>query len=155
MIANGRSIGRIVVGVDGSRGSAAALRWASELALAEDAELVVVHVVEPASYDTAPVGLPRAVLNEADWRQAIHDELEGTWCAPLTRAGVRHRVRVEEGDAGPRLVAIAGEEHAGLVVTGHRGPRGLAELVQGGVSAFVTHHSPCPVAVVPAERQAA
>jgi nucleotide-binding universal stress UspA family protein len=149
------SIGRIVVGVDGSDGSAAALRWVSRLAVALDAELIVVHVIEPASYDTGSLGLPRAVLNEADWRQAIHDELEGTWCTPLTEAGVRHRTRVEEGHAGPRLVAVAAEEHAGLVVTGRRGLTRLAELLQGSVSAFVTHHSPCPVAVVPAARRAA
>jgi nucleotide-binding universal stress UspA family protein len=148
-------IGRIVVGVDGSDGSAAALRWASDLALAEDAELVVVHVVEPASYDAGALGLSRAVLNEADWRETIHDELEGTWCAWLNEAGVRHRTRVEAGRAGPALVAVAGVEHARLVVTGRRGLTGLAELFQGSVSAFVTHHSPCPVAVVPAERQAA
>lgn len=155
MTARSESIGRIVVGVDGSGGSAAALRWASDLARAEAAELVVVHVVEPASYDTGSLGLPRAVLNEADWRQAIHDELEGTWCAPLIDGGVRHRTRVEQGHAGPRLVAVAGEEHADLVVTGRRGLTGLAELLQGSVSTFVTHHAPCPVAVVPAERQAA
>ena len=115
----------------------------------------MVHVVEPASYDAGPLGLPRAALNEAEWRETIHDELEGTWCAPLTGAGVRHRTRVEEGWPGPRLVAVAADEQAGLLVTGRRGLTGLAELLQGSVSAFVTHHSPCPVAVVPAEREAA
>ena len=155
MTADNALIGGIVVGVDGSDGSAAALRWASAVALATDAELIVVHVIEPASYDTGPLGLPRAVLNEADWRRTIHDELEGTWCTPLTDAGVRHRTRVEEGHAGPCLVAVAAEDHAGLVVTGRRGLTGLAELLQGRVSAFVTHHSPCPVAVVPAGRQSA
>jgi len=144
-----------VVGVDGSEGSAAALRWAARLALAEDAELVVVHVLEPSSYDAGTLGLPRAVLNEADWRETIHDELEGTWCAPLHEAGIRHRTRVEEGHAGPGLVAVAAEEHAGLVVTGQRDVSGQAELLQGSVSAFVTHHAPCPVAVVPARRQVA
>ena len=155
MIAENGSLQSIVVGVDGSDESAAALGWASHLALALDAELIVVHVVEPASYRAGTLGLPRAVLDEAGWRQTIHDELEGTWCAPLTEAGVRHRTRVEVGNAGPRLVAVAAEDHAGLVVIGRRGLNGLAELLQGSVSAFVTHHSPCPVTVVPARRRAA
>jgi nucleotide-binding universal stress UspA family protein len=144
------AIGRIVVGVDGSEESAAALRWAARLALAEDAELVVVHVLEPSAFEAGPLGLPRAVLNEADWRETIHDEMEGTWCAPLHEAGVRHRARVEEGHPGLGLVAVATEEHAGLVVTGRRGLSGPAEALQGSVSAFVTHHAPCPVTVVPA-----
>jgi len=149
------SIGRIVVGIDGSPGSAAALRWATGVARATGAEVIAVHVIEPPEYDIRPLGLPRAILNEANWRHAIQDELEGTWCEPLVEAGVRHRTRVEEGRAGPCLAATAGQEHANLVVTGRRGLSGLAELVQGSVSYYVTHHAPCPVAVVPAESQAA
>ncbi|TMC08772.1 MAG: universal stress protein [Chloroflexi bacterium] len=41
------------------------------------------------------------------------------------------------------------------MVTGHRGLSGLAELVHGSVGAYVTHHATCPVAIVPAEPQAA
>jgi nucleotide-binding universal stress UspA family protein len=155
MTAESGSIQRIVVGVDGSDGAAAALRWASNLALAEAAELVVVHVVEPASYHAGSLRLPRALLNEADWRQTIHDELEGAWCAPLTEDGVRHRTRVETGRVGLRLVAVAAEEQASLLVTGRRGLTGLGELLHGSVSAFVSQHARCPVAVVPAECQAA
>jgi len=149
------TLGTILVGVDGSEGSAAALRWAVRLARAAGVEVVAVHVLDPSTEDVRPLGLPRAILNEADWREAVQAELEGTWCAPLARAGVRHRTRVEEGQPGPRLAELAGQEHADLVVTGHRGPSGLAELVHGSVSTYLTHHSPCPVAVVPAERQAA
>lgn len=140
----------IVVGIDGSDGSAAALRWATRLAQASGAELLVVHVIEPPAYDIRPLGLPRAVLNEADWRECIREEIDGVWCEPLVEAGVPHRTRVEAGRAGPCLVAIAGQERADLVVTGRRGLSSLAELVQGSVSSYVTHHAPCAVAVVPA-----
>jgi nucleotide-binding universal stress UspA family protein len=149
------SVRTIVVGVDGSEGSIAALRWAARFALAADAEVVAVHVIEPETYDSRPLGLPRAVLNEADWREAVQDELEARWCVPLAASGARHRVLVEEGHPGPRLAEIARRVHADLVVTGHRGPNGLAELVHGSVSAYVTHHSACPVAVVPVELRAA
>jgi nucleotide-binding universal stress UspA family protein len=150
-----RSIDRIVVGVDGSEGSDAALRWAAGLAAAGGAEVVVVHVIDPSTYDLRSLGLPSAVLNEGDWREEVRDELEARWCAPLVEAGVRHRARVEEGRAGPRLAEVAEWEHADLLVTGHRGLSGLAELVHGSVGAYVTHHATCPVAIVPAEPRAA
>lgn len=146
---------KLLVGVDGSEGSAAALRWATRLAAATGAEVVVVHVIEPPDYDLRPLGLPRAILNETDWRDAIAGELEGAWCEPLVHAGVRHRALIEEGRAGPCLAALAAQEHADLLVTGRRGLSGLAELVQGSVSSYVTHHAPCPVVVVPMEHQAA
>jgi nucleotide-binding universal stress UspA family protein len=149
------SINRILVGVDGSEGSCAALSWASRLAEAAGAEVVVVHVIEPPEYDLRALGLPRAILNEADWREAVRKEMEGTWCRALVASGVRHRTRIEEGRPGPLLAAIAHEEHADLLVTGSRGLRGFAELIQGSVSAYVTHHARCPVAVVPTRRQAA
>jgi len=148
-------MGRILVGVDGSAGSAAALRWAARLALAAGAEVVAVHVLDPSAEDVRPLGLPRAIFNEADWREAVGEELDATWCEPLARAGVRHRTRVVEGRPGPCLAEVAGQEHADLVVTGHRGLSGLAELLHGSVSAYLTHHAPCPVAVVPPEPQAA
>jgi nucleotide-binding universal stress UspA family protein len=147
---------RIVVGVDGSEGADAALRWASRLALATDAEVVVVHVVDPSTYEVRPLGLPRPVLNEADWRDEIRAELEGVWCGPLRNAGVRHRVRVEEGHhPGHCLVDLAEQECADMLVTGHRGLGALAELVRGSVSAYAAHHSRCPVAIVPVEPRAA
>ncbi len=146
----GAPIERIVVGIDGSEAAAAALRWAIPLARALDAEVIVVHVVELTTYDTRPLGLPLPILNEAAWRDAIRAELEGRWSEPLAREGVRHRTRIEEGRAGPCLADVARAEHADLVVTGRRGLTEVAELAQGSVSHYLTHHAPCPLVVVPA-----
>lgn len=143
------SVTTVLIGVDGSEESAAALRWATSMAQATAAEVVVTHVIEPTIDDIRPLGLPHAVLNEANWRDAITAELEGTWCEPLIVAGVPHRTRIEEGRAGPCLVEVARQEHADLIVTGCRSLSGLAELFQGSVSHYVTHHAPCPVAVIP------
>jgi nucleotide-binding universal stress UspA family protein len=140
---------RILVGVDGSEGGAAALQWATRLAMTTGDEIVVVHAVEPPAYDVRPLGLPRAVLNEVNWREALLAEVEGVWCEPLAAAGVDHRVRIAEGRAGPCLSDAAVQEHAGLVVTGRSAVTGLAELVHGSVTSYVTHHAPCPTVVVP------
>ncbi len=42
-----------------------------------------------------------------------------------------------------------------MIVTGRRGLTVMAEMVQGSVSYYMTHHAPCPVAVMPAEPSAA
>jgi len=146
---------KIMVGVDGSDGASAALRWTGELASATGAEVLAVHVVEPPAHDIRPLGLPRAVLNEADWREALAAEVEGVWCGPLLEAGVDHRVLVIEGSAGPRLTDVATREHADLVVIGRSHVTGLAEVIHGSTGAYVTHHAPCPAVVIPADRRAA
>lgn len=151
----GTTIRRIVVGIGGSPGSAAALRWATRLAMATNAQVLAVHVIEPPRYDIRSLGLPRTILNEANWRETIRAELKATRCRPLVVAGVRHRVLVEEGRAGPCLAAIARRDDADLIVTGRRGLAGMAEMVRGSVSYYLTHHSPCPVAMMPAEPRAA
>lgn len=142
---------RIVVGVDGSEGSAAALRWAGRLALAAGGEVVATHVTLSTNDGYRPPGLPRVALNESDWRELVAGELEGNWCKELVEAGVPHRTRIEDGRAGPLLTAIAGEERADLLVTGRRALTPLSEMIHGSVSHHVLHHAPCPVAVVPSK----
>lgn len=142
-----RPVTRILVGIDGSEGAAAALSWATRVAVATGAEVLVVHVIERATDDVRPLGSRR----QCSTRAIGATELEATWCEPLVAAGVRHRTLIESGRAGPRLVEIARHERADLVVTGRRGLTVLTELSQGSVSFFVTHHAPCAVAVVPAE----
>jgi nucleotide-binding universal stress UspA family protein len=119
-----------------------------------EAEVLAVHVIEPPEYDIRSLGPPHTILNEANWHETSRTELEGTWCRPLVEAGVRHRVQVEEGRAGPCLAAIAKRENADLIVAGRRGLKGLAEMVQGSVTYYLTHHAPCPVAVMPPEPRA-
>jgi nucleotide-binding universal stress UspA family protein len=146
---------KIMVGVDGSDGASAALRWAGELASATAAEVLAVHVVEPPARDIRPLGLPRAVLFEADWREALAAEVEGLWCGPLLQAGVDHRVLVVEGSAGPCLTDLATREHADLVVIGRTHVTGLADVIHHSTGAYVTQHAPCPMVVIPADRLAA
>lgn len=143
---------RIVVGIDGSGGANRAVSWAINLARRTGAEIVAVHVGQlplknvPAYGFVAPLPLP-------DWQDDVRAQFEEEWCLPLRRSGVRYRPVFEEGSPGPRLVAIADREGAGLIVTGSRGFGPLREVIVGSVSHYVVQHSDLPVVVVPPDRR--
>jgi nucleotide-binding universal stress UspA family protein len=149
--------GTIVVGVDGSPESQAALRWAAEEAELREARLVAVWawtfvppapIAEPGMIPVPAMDYTRA--SDAE-RAAVEEELESA----LRRAfPTEPRVDVErklvEGDPAHVLETEARE--ADLVVVGSRGRSALAAALLGSVSKHVVDHAPCPVVVVKAPR---
>ena len=159
---SGRPTKRILVGLDGSAGSAAALDKAIELARALDAEVVAAHVFELPYPSLAPVagGAPMGVAGdvqsvEDSMRRTVKQEFDTTWCAPLRDAGVRHRELFGDGRAGPMLQQTVDEEDVDLIVVGRRGRSALVELLAGSVSQYLVHRAGRPVLVTadPAPRK--
>lgn len=141
---------KIVVGLDGSTGSARALNWAIGMAKALDSEVIAVHVFQlvpavPAAYGLAPVPY------SDEWQQQLRQEFETEWCAPLKKAGVSYRTTFEMGSPAPTLIAVAQREQADLIVTGTRGLGGFKELMLGSVSHQLVLHANVPVVVIPPE----
>ncbi len=137
---------RIVVGVDGSDESLAALRWALREAALRGASLLVLHAW---AYPAA-VGFPTMRLvdpgvmkesSEALLADAVRNATAG---APST---VAIDPVVTEGAAARALVDAS--EGADLLVVGARGHGGFLGLVLGSVATQVVHHATCPVVVVP------
>ena len=137
---------RIIVGVDGSAASDAALRWAHEEAKLRGATLVAVHAWSY-PYTAGAAGAGAYVL---PW-----DDLElvakKTMTEALGRAaGDDHSVKVEEvvhyGSAASLLCELA--EDAALLVVGSRGHGGFSGLLLGSVSSHCAHHAGCPVVIV-------
>lgn len=138
----------IVVGVDGSPQSAAALSFA--LAEAERCGDTV-HVVTSWTYGSYPVGLPLIPVPPLPPDGAeLERTTERVQEAALAAAGntavpiVRH---VLHGEAGTVLVDASLE--ARLLVVGTRGLGGLRAAVLGSVSRYCARHASCPVVVVP------
>jgi nucleotide-binding universal stress UspA family protein len=132
----------IVVGVDGSAASLAALRWAAAEARLRDARLNVVH-----AWDRHP---PREAISADDWAIAA-DAAEGLADAIVARAlGEAPDVEVETtavfGPAGPVLTDAS--DAADLLVVGSRGLGGFRGLLLGSVGHHVAQHARCPVVVV-------
>src|SRR5438105_4940795 len=107
------AIQRILVGVDGSEGAAAALRWTIGLAKTTGAEVIAVHVFQQpyplmSPQVTAPVYLSsQAVSYVESLEKEVEEAFRTQWCGPLAEAGVPHTGVFAQGRAGPTLVEEA------------------------------------------------
>jgi nucleotide-binding universal stress UspA family protein len=138
--------GRIVVGVDGSPESVAALRWAGEEARIRGATLVAVTAWE--NSQVAAMGMPGGLV-PPDLSPQLKQGAEELQQAALREAGidpgeVEGSVR-EGGAAGVLLDAARGSD---MLVVGSRGHGGFKELMLGSVSQQCAHHAACPVVIV-------
>jgi nucleotide-binding universal stress UspA family protein len=135
----------IIVGVDGSEGSVAALQWAVDHAGPAGARVVAVTVWEfPYTGDfTGSVALPsRLPMEEGAVATAQHVIDKVT-----VPAGVTVDVEVFEGSTASRLIDRAAD--ASMLVVGARGHGGFVSLLLGSVATQCVNHASVPVVVVP------
>jgi len=139
-----RTFGRVVVGVDGSETSAAALEWAVAEAASRGAQLEVVHtwqlVVGPSPY----VAMDPEPYEDA--ARGVMDEVLARVDTSVLGAEVIRTV--VPGSARATLIDAASE--ADLAVVGARGMGGFRGMLLGSVSHALARHAACPVVVIPA-----
>jgi nucleotide-binding universal stress UspA family protein len=139
--------GRIVVGVDGSRASTAALAWAAEQAGLTGAS---VEAVIAWHYPVAVGGIPFAPVGAADFTdygELATKLLSDAIAATVEPDGpVKVSSVVREGNAAQVLLEAA--RGADLLVVGSRGHGGFTEALLGSVSQACVHHARCPVVVI-------
>jgi nucleotide-binding universal stress UspA family protein len=139
----------IVVGVDGSRGSRTALRWALAQAWLTGTTVEAVAAwQQPATYDYSYGSIPFpspgdsiAVNAEKALTETVADVV-GTADRP-----VHVRTTVAHGPATQVLLKAAAG--ADLLVVGSRGHGAFAGMLLGSVSQHCTQNAPCPVVVIP------
>jgi nucleotide-binding universal stress UspA family protein len=132
---------RILVGVDGSESSLAALDWALEEARLRAG---TVHVVTAWHYPVIGDAAGRAEDHEwfgGNARNAHADALRRA-----SKAGVSVTGEVTEGH--PAEVLLKAAAGADLLVVGSRGHGGFAGTLLGSVSTHAVHQARCPVLVV-------
>jgi nucleotide-binding universal stress UspA family protein len=138
----------LVVGVDASSESQAALRWAVDEACRRHVGLLAVHGVDLP--DAATLGVPIELLAArlADARAAAREEVDAQLHRALPVAdGLRIDRVIDDAAPAAALLRYATAEH--LLVVGTRGRRGFAELGPGSVSHQCAHHAAGPLVVVP------
>jgi nucleotide-binding universal stress UspA family protein len=144
------SVRTILVGVDDSLGSRAALAWAGALALDLGARVVAVHAFEPLAHvqDLAP-GVDLRALRERETAKVA-----GPLCADLRARGIPHETLVREGDPATVLVDVADSIAADLLVVGARRQGNLRGLLLGSTSSRLAHLTRRPVVIVHAPLEA-
>jgi nucleotide-binding universal stress UspA family protein len=137
--------GPVVVGVDGSPVSEAAIAFAFEEASTRDADLVAVHTWRGALVDALEDGYFASYLDTigVDAEELLAERLAG-WQEKFPDVAIT-RV-VARGSAKKVLMEYA--VGAQLVVLGSRGRGGFTGLTMGSTSQAMIHHASCPVAVL-------
>lgn len=138
--------GSVVVGVDGSDTSAAAIDFAFDFARRHDRDLIAVH-----AWSDMPI---EALAPLEDWTHNW-DQVRAESEAVIARCVAGHqethpdvRVKRHVSFHGPAQALREIADDAGLLVVGSHGRGAVRRALLGSVSHAVLYHAPCPVAVV-------
>ena len=137
---------QIIVGLDGSEGSRAALRWAARTAAAQGAGLRAVAAWQYPASAVIPAG-PAQLIGPEEMDERTCDEVRSVVREELQAGADRVEVEAGRGPAAPVLLGVATRTGADMLVLGARGLGGFAGLLLGSVSQECVEHSPCPVVV--------
>jgi nucleotide-binding universal stress UspA family protein len=155
-------VSTIVVGIDGSPGSDAALRWALAEARLRGSTVRILHAYHPVQVglgeaQLGATGLGAPAVYAADdlerLRSTAAREAQGVIDGALQRtgpdavSGIEVKQETVEGAATQTLIEAG--RSADLLVLGSRGRGGFLGLLLGSVSQQCAHHPPCPVVILP------
>jgi nucleotide-binding universal stress UspA family protein len=133
----------IVVGIDGSPASEAALDWAMDEAISDDRPLHLVSAYSFSMADTAPIAAPLWEDLERGARRIVDDAAARVGAkAPMAAV----TTSVSRATASDALLKAAA--NAALVVVGSRGHRPLRDALLGSTARQVAMHAPCPTVLV-------
>jgi nucleotide-binding universal stress UspA family protein len=136
----------VVVGVDGSAASYAAVGWAANEAAMRRQSIRLVYVIAPTLINSA--NAPNDTITQAaedkarqvlDRARRLIDERTGE---------ARPNVRVEIRYAGVLATLVDASKGAQVIVVGTRGFDGFGRHTLGSVSSGLLHHAHCPVATI-------
>ncbi len=132
---------KILFATDFSVDSNSVAHYANSLARDHDAELFLIHVVEP----PPPVGVA-APYGGASIDQ--NDILLTTMLEEYAEPDVQHEPHLLVGDPATEIVRFAKDEKVDMIVIGTHGRSGLTRLLMGSVAEAVMRTALCPVLTV-------
>jgi nucleotide-binding universal stress UspA family protein len=140
------AVRRIVVGVDGTGASAAALRWACREATLRRAEVHAIYVREAPCYSMASYAVP------AQGRPGDVD-VDLMWKSVLPEVAPGVLVRTEVADGLTARVLLESCAGADMLVLGTSGDMPGSGWSPGPVIRACLRRAPCPVVVISAAQE--
>jgi nucleotide-binding universal stress UspA family protein len=145
MASDGEAGQVVVVGVDGSDPSVAALSWAGRYSAATGATVQALHIWHyPGSAGLPPGVTPPQVTDQvkANQRKDLDEAIEKAHLDPAAQ------VEPKLAYGHTAQVLIDESKTVSLIVLGYKGHGGFTGMLTGSVSLQVVHHAECPVVVV-------
>jgi nucleotide-binding universal stress UspA family protein len=128
-------ISKILVAVDGSEGSKRALKNAIQIASKFKANITLLNVQQPLSFDLKPEfsnEIGQSILSD------VTSEIKG----------VKLDKKLEFGNPAETIINVADKGKYDIIVVGKRGMSTVKRFFLGSVSDDVSHHSKCSVLIV-------
>ncbi len=141
---------RILIAIDGSPHSDAAIEFVAGLSWPAGSSFLVVSAVQMPEdvYQSFYVPGAATLGGALESAKALHQDAVERARRRLAARGFQVDARVLEGDPRGALIEAAETESADLIVVGSHGRTGLAKLLIGSVATHVVTHAPCSVLVI-------
>jgi nucleotide-binding universal stress UspA family protein len=142
------AIRRILLPTDFSTYSAAATKYACELAGLFGAELHLLHTLEVHQAATPGFGMGLALPQYVHESRAVAEKALAGVLDPQWAAGRKVVRAVVEGSPKAEIVRYARTHEIDVIVLATHGRTGLAHVLIGSVAESVVRTAPCPVLTV-------
>ena len=139
---------KILLGVDDSRHSNAAVELVLKSAWPRDSQMIVLSASPRFFAGPGEAASPGVVERLIEEQAAYHRDIANRAVERLRAGGFKADARIVQGDPREALVETARHEGADLIVVGSHGRTGLTKLLIGSVASHVVSHAPCNVLVV-------
>ena len=141
---------KILIAIDNSKFSEAAIQAVTERGRPQHTEVRVLHVVEPIPLlvSREMAGYDPAIETAWESQKQSAEALVAKAAESLHARGLKVTTAVVEGDPKSKILDLAEEWHADLIVIGSHGRKGLSRFLIGSVSDAVARHARCSVEIV-------
>lgn len=151
---------RILVPLDGSRYSGRAIKYAVDMAKHYSAEIILVHIVKPATPMIAANGIApveNPVSTRIATQAALIEDKNNTSKARRYLSRKAREIKSQElgasyivlvGEPGRSIMRFAKKEKIDLIIMTTHGKGGIKRAILGSVTDDVTRHSGTPILVV-------
>jgi nucleotide-binding universal stress UspA family protein len=143
------TIHRVLYATDLSPASEPAWHEARRLGRLLGAEVVLLHVVAPPPILPVEAYIPPQVYEDllASARRDAEQRFDAL-LGSIAGSGLKVRIRLEDGRPAQRILEVATQEAADLLVVGTHGRQGLERFVLGSVADRMVRQATCPVLTV-------